>query len=78
MKRKMKYLFICRHTILYQAKEKSEANLLNWSHFMIFCEFSVFVVINYAKFAQVFIASLTKVSCNFFTLATNLNRVIMI
>ena len=73
-----KYIFLCRHTTLYQSKEKSVVNLQNWYHFMIFCEFSVFVVINYAKFAQVFIASLTKVSCNFFTLATNLNKVIMI
>ena len=62
----------------YQSKELSGANLLNWYHFVIFCEIRVLVVINYAKFAQVFIACLTKMSCNFFTLAANLDKIIMI
>ena len=61
---KINYLFICRHTTLYQSKEISGANLLNWYHFVIFCEIGD-LGINYAKFAHVFIACLTKMSCNF-------------
>ena len=61
-----------------QSKEISGANLLNWYNFVIFCEIRVIVVINYAKFAQVVIACLTKMSCIFFTLTANLDKIIVI
>ena len=64
-----------QHCISWRKYQEPATKLVS---FCDFCEIRVLVVINYAKFVQVVITCLTKMSCNLFTLTANLDKIIMI